>query len=97
MVGILQEFAARSINLTRLESRPTRKGLGDYCFLIDCEGHISDEVVGDALRNIHMKQGNVKFLGSYPSAYGSAEIQEANRDGVSSADTWLADIRSRIR
>ena len=62
------EFAARSINLTRLESRPTRKGLGDYCFLIDCEGHISDEVVGDALRNIHMKQGNVKFLGSYPSA-----------------------------
>ena len=97
LVGILQEFAARSINLTRLESRPTRKGLGDYCFLIDCEGHISDEVVGDALRNIHMKQGNVKFLGSYPSAYGSAEIQEANRDGVSSADTWLADIRSRIR
>ena len=44
-----------------------------------------------------MKQGNVKFLGSYPSAYGSAEIQEANRDGMSSADTWLADIRSRIR
>ncbi|MCH1434465.1 MAG: prephenate dehydratase, partial [Acidimicrobiales bacterium] len=57
LVGILQEFAARSISLTRLESRPTRKGLGDYCFLIDCEGHISDEVVGDALRNIQMKQG----------------------------------------
>ena len=97
LVGILQEFAARSINLTRLESRPTRKGLGDYCFLVDCEGHISDEVVGDALRNVHMKQGTVKFLGSYPSAYGTAEVQEANRDGVAAADDWLADLRGRIR
>ncbi|MGB1681300.1 MAG: prephenate dehydratase [Acidimicrobiales bacterium] len=96
LVGILQEFAARSISLTRLESRPTRKGLGDYCFLIDCEGHISDEVVGDALRNIQMKQGTVKFLGSYPSAYGSAEVQEANRDGVASADAWLSGLRGRI-
>lgn len=97
LVGILQEFAARSINLTRLESRPTRKGLGDYCFLIDCEGHISDEVVGDALRNIQMKQGTVKFLGSYPSAYGTAEVQEANREGVAQADAWLSDLRTRIR
>ena len=97
LVGILQEFAARSINLTRLESRPTRKGLGDYCFLIDCEGHISDEVVGDALRNIQMKQGTVKFLGSYPSAYGTAAVQEANRDGVAAANAWLADLRTRIR
>ena len=96
LVGILQEFAARSISLTRLESRPTRKGLGDYCFLIDCEGHISDEVVGDALRNIQMKQGTVKFLGSYPSAYGSAEVQEANRDGVAAADAWLSGLRGRI-
>ena len=97
LVGILQEFAARSINLTRLESRPTRKGLGDYCFLVDCEGHISDEVVGDALRNIHMKQGNVKFLGSYPSAYGAAEVQEANRDGIAHADRWLEALRNQIK
>lgn len=97
LVGILHEFAARAINLTRLESRPTRKGLGDYCFLIDCEGHISDEVLGDAFRNVHMKQGNVRFLGSYPSAYGTAEQQTTNREGVSSADTWLADLRSQIQ
>ena len=97
LVGILQEFAARQINLTKLESRPTRKGLGDYCFLIDCEGHIADEVVGDALRNIHMKQGTVKFLGSYPSAYGTAEEQEVNREGVAAADDWLADLRAHIR
>ncbi len=97
LVGILQEFAARSINLTRLESRPTRTGLGDYCFLIDCEGHIADEVVADALRNLHMKQAQVKFLGSYPSAFGSPEQRRQNRDGVAAADEWLTDIRSRIR
>ncbi len=97
LVGILQEFAARQINLTKLESRPTRKGLGDYCFLIDCEGHIADEVVGDALRNIHMKQGSVKFLGSYPSAYGTTKEQEVNREGVANADNWLADLRASIR
>ena len=97
LVGILHEFAARAINLTRLESRPTRKGLGDYCFLIDCEGHIRDEVVGDALRNIVIKQGNVKFLGSYPSAYGTAAIQSKNRDGVTHADAWLAALRDQIQ
>ena len=97
LVGILQEFAARSISLTRLESRPTRQGLGDYCFLIDCEGHITDEVVGDALRNIHMKQGDVKFLGSYPSAYGTTEVQEANRDAVAAADAWLDALRGQVK
>ncbi len=97
LVGILQEFAARSINLTRLESRPTRKGIGDYCFLVDCEGHIDDEVVGDALRNVHMKQGNVKFLGSFPSVYGTTEQKEHNREAVRAADAWLASLRQRIR
>jgi prephenate dehydratase len=97
LVAILQEFAARNINLTKLESRPTRTGLGDYCFLIDAEGHIADEVLGDALRNIQMKHGRVKFLGSYPSAYGTAEEQESNRAGVTDADTWLADLRDQIR
>ena len=97
LVGILQEFAARSINLARLESRPTRQGLGDYCFLIDCEGHVNDEVVGDALRNIHMKQGRVKFLGSYPSAYGSSSQQAANRDGVTEASTWLDGLRGQVK
>lgn len=97
LVGILHEFAARSINLTKLESRPTRTGLGDYCFLIDCEGHIADEVVADALRNLHMKQAQVKFLGSYPSAYGEPHEVRRNREGVRAADEWLAALRDRIR
>ena len=96
LVGILQEFAARSIDLVKLESRPTRRGLGDYCFLIDCVGHVVDEVVADALRNIHMKQGNVKFLGSYPSAYGTREQQEVDRQAVSDAEKWIESLRDRI-
>ena len=64
LLGILQEFAARAINLTRLESRPTKTGLGRYCFVIDFAGHVSDELVADALRNLAAKHGRVKFLGT---------------------------------
>ena len=96
LVAILQEFAARRINLTNLQSRPTREGLGDYCFLMDCEGHIADEVVADTLRNLHMKTANVKFLGSYPSAYGTEDEQVVNRAGVAEAAEWIDDLRGRI-
>jgi prephenate dehydratase len=96
LVAILQEFAARRINLTNLQSRPTREGLGDYCFLMDCEGHIADEVVADALRNLHMKTASVKFLGSYPSAYGTDDQKVINRAGVAEAEAWIEDLRRRI-
>ena len=67
LVGILGEFVARSINITSLQSRPTKASLGSYCFLIDCEGHVMDEQLGDALRNLQMRAASVKFLGSYPA------------------------------
>lgn len=97
LLAILQEFAARSINLSKLESRPTKKALGDYCFLLDLEGHVADDVVADCLRAIATKHGTVKFLGSYPSASvagpaARAEADEAGRE----ADAWLAELRSRI-
>ena len=81
--AILSEFAARSINLTKLESRPTKRGLGDYCFLIDLEGHLADEVVADCLRVLHAELAGVKFLGSYPAAgeHGPAAAR-AGRHGV---------------
>ncbi len=85
LLPILQEFAARAINLTKLESRPTKRGLGDYCFFIDCEGHISDEVVADALRNLVAKQAEVKFLGSYPgrrTGRGRRRPAQGRRAGV---------------
>lgn len=68
LYDILQEFARRGINLTRIESRPSRRGLGDYYFYIDLEGHVSDRPVKEALRGIGKKASMVKVLGSYPRA-----------------------------
>ncbi|MEZ5177264.1 MAG: prephenate dehydratase [Acidimicrobiales bacterium] len=97
LLAILQEFAARSINLTRLESRPTKKALGDYCFLLDLEGHVADDVVADCLRALQTKHGTVKFLGSYPSAAAEAPAARVEADEAArEADAWLADIRGRI-
>jgi prephenate dehydratase len=100
LLGILQEFAARDVNLTKLESRPTKQGLGDYCFFIDCEGHVSDEVVADALRNVRAKQGEVKFLGSYPvGGPREAGVEQRRRVGKAwkQASDWVDGLRAQIR
>jgi len=96
LLAILQEFAARAINLVKLESRPTKRGLGDYCFLIDLEGHLSDELVADCLRDLRSKH-DVKFLGSYPAAgeHGPAVRREADI-AWRQADGWLSDLRSQV-
>jgi len=98
LLAILQEFAARAINLTKLESRPTKKGLGHYCFLIDLEGHIGDELVADCLRDLKSKVEDVKFLGSYPAAgeHGPAVRRDAEF-AWREANRWLADLRGQIR
>ena len=91
LISILQEFAARRINLSKLESRPTKEGgLGDYCFVIDADGHIGDELVADALRALHAKQGGVKFLGSYPAAGAHASTTREHADARwRQADDWM--------
>lgn len=66
LLQILQEFAFRYINLTKIESRPTKKVLGEYCFFIDCEGHRDEEVVASALKCLDCKLPRLKMLGSYP-------------------------------
>jgi prephenate dehydratase len=98
LISILQEFAARRINLTKLESRPTKAGgLGDYCFVIDADGHIGDELLADALRALHAKQGGVKFLGSYPAAGAHASTTREHADARwRQADDWMSALRSRI-
>lgn len=68
LYNILKEFAKRNINLTRIESRPSRKYLGDYYFFIDLEGHVNDIQVTEALSGIKGKSMVVKVLGSYPRA-----------------------------
>jgi len=97
LLSILQEFAARGINLTKLESRPTRRGLGDYCFLIDLEGHLRDEVVADALRSVKTKQADVKFLGSYPAAGAHAPARREEVEAAAQrAEDWLSELRASI-
>ena len=96
LIGLLGEFAARAINLTSLQSRPTKASLGQYCFLLDCEGHIADEVVADALRNLRMKTARVKFLGSYPSASVDHHDHLMNQVEVRKAAVWIDDLRGRI-
>jgi prephenate dehydratase len=64
---ILGAFAKRKINLTKIESRPSKKELGDYYFYIDLEGHASDELIKDALEDIKVKVDTLKVLGSYPA------------------------------
>ncbi len=98
LLAILQEFAARAINLTKLESRPTKRSLGDYCFFIDFTGHIDDELVADCLKNLRAKQADVKFLGSYPVA--GEEEAHARRDAAArawrDASEWVDDLRRRV-
>ena len=98
LISILQEFAARRINLSNLLSRPTKRGgLGDYCFIMYADGHIEDELVADALRELHAKQGSVKFLGSYPAAGAYAHSVREHADARwREADDWVGELRSRI-
>jgi len=68
LLMILSEFAYGQINLTKIQSRPTKKGLGEYMFFVDLEGHLEDERVALALECLRLKLREVKVLGSYPKA-----------------------------
>jgi prephenate dehydratase len=89
LVAALTEFAVRDIDLTRIESRPTRTELGAYMFFLDCVGHIDDIAVAEALKALHRRCADVRYLGSWPtgSATGAVppEMDEASR--------WLQRLR----
>ncbi len=70
LVGVLQEFSSRGINLNKIESRPTKKSLGKYVFLVDIDGHRADTDVRDALESLGRHVSTLKVLGSYPRYRG---------------------------
>jgi prephenate dehydratase len=96
LLELLSEFAVRGISLTRIESRPTRQRLGLYSFSLDCEGHIADARVGEALAALHRVCDDVRFLGSYARADGrdNKPVPETAADGAfAEAEGWLARVR----
>ena len=64
--GVMRELSERDINMTKIESRPTRKSLGQYFFLVDLEGHHLDAKVGEALDEVMKRVTLFKSFGSYP-------------------------------
>ncbi|MGC4947586.1 prephenate dehydratase [Streptomyces sp. DT224] len=95
LLELLQEFAVRGVNLMLIQSRPTGAGIGNYCFAVDAEGHISDRRVGEALMGLKRICPHVRFLGSYPRAGVSPEDVRPLRAGTSDAEfteasDWLA-------
>jgi prephenate dehydratase len=68
LVRCLSEFAFRGVNLTRIESRPLKQGLGSYVFFLDCEGSASAGPVADAIVGLRGQAEVVRVLGSYPVA-----------------------------
>ncbi len=65
---VLGEFALRGLNLTKIESRPSKRALGDYMFYIDCEGHLEEAKIKEALEGVEKKAAMLKILGTYPIA-----------------------------
>jgi len=93
LYAILGQFAARNVNLTRLESRPTKKSLGDYCFIIEFEGHLSDPLIADCLAEMAATVARVKFLGSYPVAGLDAAGERASlAEQRSDARLWVDQL-----
>lgn len=68
MVALLRPFSRHGVSMTKLESRPSRRGLWDYLFFVDVEGHAEDAAVRRALLDLDKRAGFLKLLGSYPRA-----------------------------
>ena len=66
LYNVMGEFARRNINLAKVESRPTKRSLGQYIFLIDCEGHREDAIVKEAIDAVRSQTSTLKIFGSYP-------------------------------
>ena len=96
LLEMLEQFAVRGVNLSRIESRPIGDQLGRYRFNIDIEGHIDDAPVADALKGLHRFSPKVIYLGSYPRADKKKSVHEGNNTNASfaAAEKWLAKLKA---
>ena len=95
LLTMLEQFAVRGVNLSRIESRPVGDSLGRYSFSIDAEGHITEERMGEALMGLHRVCPHVRFLGSYPRAddvRATVRIGTSDRDFLDARE-WLGQLR----
>ncbi|GLP73176.1 prephenate dehydratase [Mycobacterium antarcticum] len=93
LVAAMAEFAIRDIDLTRIESRPTRVEMGTYVFFLDCVGHIEDEPVAEALRALHRRCTDVRYLGSWSTGAADGAPLGAAPPVTDEAAEWLAGLR----
>jgi prephenate dehydratase len=96
LMEILEQFATRGVNLSRIESRPTGGAMGRYFFFIDCEGHIADARVGEALMGLRRTSAHLRFLGSYPRADGQPPTVRlgTSEQEFAAARDWLEAARA---
>jgi prephenate dehydratase len=93
LVAAMTEFSIRDIDLTRIESRPTRTELGTYIFFLDCVGHIDDAPVAEALKALYRRAADVRYLGSWPTGTAAGATPPA----TDAAAQWLAGLREADR
>ena len=92
LVAAMSEFGIRDIDLTRIESRPTRTGLGSYMFFLDCVGHIDDSAVAEALKALHRRCAAVRYLGSWPTGAAAGAAPPV----LDETEQWLARLRRGV-
>ncbi len=95
LLEMLEQFATRGVNLSRIESRPLGDRLGRYRFNVDANGHATDEAVAEAVQGLYRFSPKVIFLGSYPRADKKASVHEGNNDSgnyLSAKRWWLKAI-----
>jgi prephenate dehydratase len=90
LVAAMTEFGIRGIDLTRIESRPTRTELGTYIFFLDCVGHLDDSAVAEALKALHRRCDDVRYLGSWPTGAVIGAVPPEPDE----ADKWLEGLRN---
>jgi len=94
LMEILDQFASRGVNLSRIESRPTGQYLGHYFFSIDADGHAEDARVADALAGLHRISPATRFLGSYARAdqEKTAVVPHTSDEAFAAAHAWVNGI-----